>query len=74
MLHEDAEIIAHVKHVTTVETSEIIKDDDSEDEDTKTDLSAGLTFSDVMQMCKKLEAASWKFGYSDTDLTLPHKW
>ena len=45
----DAEIAAHVKHVIVVE-GEIIKVDDSEDDNGENDLCAGLTFSDVMQM------------------------
>ena len=70
----DAEIVVHVKHVIAVEKGEIMEVDDSEDDnDSESDLCAGLTFSDVMQMCEKLEAACWKFGYSDNGLALPHE-
>ena len=68
----DAEIVAHVKHLIAVEKGEIIEVDDSEDEDGESDLSTGLTLSDVAQMCEKLEAACWRFGYSD-NLSLPHE-
>jgi len=68
----DAEIVAHVKHLIVVKKGEIIKVDDSEDEDGENDLSAGLTLSDVAQMCEKLEATCWRFGYSD-NLSLPHE-
>ena len=68
----DTEIVAHVKQLIAAEKGEIIDVDDSEDEDGEGDLSAGLTLSDVAQMCEKLEAACWRFGYSD-NLSLPHE-
>ena len=37
------------------------------------DLWMDLTFSDAMQRCEKLEAACWKFGCPDNDLTIPHR-
>ena len=64
----DAEIVAHVKHVIAVEKGEIIKV-----RTTMVRVRAGLTFSDVTQMCEKLEAACWKFGYSDNGLALPYE-
>ena len=37
------------------------------------DLWMDLTFLDAMQRCEKLEAACWKFGCPDNDLTIPHR-
>ena len=68
----DAEIVAHVNHLIAAEKGETIDVDDSEDEDGEGDLSAGLALSDVAQMCEKLEAACWRFGYSE-NLSLPHE-
>ena len=68
----DAEIIAHVKHLIAVANGEIIDVDDSEEEG-ESDPSAGLTLSDVTQMCEKLEGACWRFGYSETGLALPQE-
>ena len=57
----DVEIIAHVKHFIVVANREIIDVDDSE-EGGDGDSSAGLTLSDVTQVCGKLEGACWRFG------------
>ena len=69
----DAEIVAHVKHLIAVKNGEIIDVDDSEEEEGESDLSAGLTFSDVAQMCEKVEAAYWRFGCGEQGLTFPRE-
>ncbi|KAL4066382.1 hypothetical protein V8B97DRAFT_1919461 [Scleroderma yunnanense] len=68
----DVEIITHVKHLIVVENGEIIDIDDSEEEG-ESGLSAGMTLSNVTQMCKKLEGAYWRIGHSEISLALPQE-
>ena len=68
----DVKIVAHVKYLIVVKNREIIDVDDSEEE-SESDPSTGLTLSDMSQMCKKLEGACWRFGYSETGLALPQE-
>ena len=60
----DAEIVVHIKHLVAVENGEIIDvDEEEQDQENKSDLSAGLTFkSKIAQMCEKVEAACWRSG------------
>ncbi|KAI6123168.1 hypothetical protein EDD16DRAFT_1704499 [Pisolithus croceorrhizus] len=67
----DDEIVAHIKQLTMENNGEVIDVDDSKEEESAT--LAGISFSDASQMCMKLEAACWQFGYSDSGLALPHK-
>lgn len=66
----DAEIVAHVKHLIAVENGEIVDiDEEEEEEEGESDPSAGLTFSEIAQMCEKVEAAYWRFGCGEKGLT-----
>ena len=58
------EIVAHVKHLVAVKNGEIIGvDEEEQDQENESDLSAGLAFeSEIAQMCEKVEAACWRFG------------
>jgi len=66
------EIITHVKNLIVVVNGEIIDVDDSEEKGDG-DTSAGLTLSDVTQVCRKLECACRRFDYSGTGLALPQE-
>jgi len=68
----DAEIVVHIMHLITVERGEPIELEES-DEDNEKDLFKELTITEVMQMCEKLEAACWRFGYLENGLTLPQE-
>ncbi|KAL4074428.1 hypothetical protein V8B97DRAFT_1916293 [Scleroderma yunnanense] len=68
----DVEIITHVKHLIVVKNGEIIDVDDSEEEG-ESSLSAGMSLSNVTQMCKKLEGACWRIGHSEISLALPQE-
>ena len=68
----DAEIVAHVKHLIAVENGEIIDVDEEEEKDeSESDPIAGLTFSEIAQMCEKIEVAYWRFGCGEKGLTFP---
>ena len=69
----DAEIVAHVKHLIAVENGEIIDVDEEEEEEdeSESDPIAGLTFSEIAQMCEKIEVAYWRFGCGEKGLTFP---
>ncbi|KAI6002582.1 hypothetical protein F5J12DRAFT_913828 [Pisolithus orientalis] len=71
-MHGDAKIVAHVKQLITAENEDVIEISDSKEEG-KSDSSAGLSLSEVAQVCEKVEAACWRFGYSDNGLTLLHE-
>ena len=66
----DEEIVAHVKHLMAVEAGEITEDEESDEEEDEDDPSAGLTIAEIRQMCEKIEAACWKFGYVENGLAL----
>jgi len=53
----DVEIITHVKNLIVVANGEIIDVDDSKEEGDSDRPSAGLTLSNVTQVCRKLEGA-----------------
>lgn len=65
VVSRDAEIVAHVKQLMMAENGEVVEISDDEEEEGESDLSAGLSLSEVSQMCEKLEAACLTVGYSD---------
>ena len=68
----DAEIIVHIMCLITAERGEPIELEKS-DKDDENDLFKELTITEVMQMCEKLKAACWRFGYLENSLTLPQE-